>query len=286
MLRDLVDDAHGDWQAMLRQVGRRVPPDEEAMLTGYGRQTGQARQFCADRELVTLAPDETCSVGPSPAFTRPLLAVASYVAPPPLSSSRTGHFFVPFAPDNASPQQRSERLAGNSYDLMPVITAHETYPGHHHHLSRFAAARPTAVRAIFASTFFTEGWGLYCEKLMADQGFYQNPFQVLRQVESRAFRAARVVVDISLHLGEMTVPEAVDFLQANTLMGPETAKAEVLRYCAWPTQAASYLTGALEIEQLRSDWTRAGHGSLRQFHDTLTDSGRLPLSLVRRHLGL
>jgi len=63
-------------------------------------------------------------------------------------------------------------------------------------------------------------------------------------------------------------------------LSPGTAKSEVDRYCAWPTQAPSYLTGCLEIEQLRAQWT----GGLQDFHDTLAGSGCLPLGLAKRAL--
>ena len=67
-------------------------------------------------------------------------------------------------------------------------------------------------------------------------------------------------------------------------LSPETAAAEVLRYCAWPTQAASYLTGALEIARLEREWAAAGRGDLRAFHDTVAGTGRLPIRLVERCL--
>lgn len=63
-------------------------------------------------------------------------------------------------------------------------------------------------------------------------------------------------------------------------LSPGTAKAEADRYCAWPAQAPSYLTGCLEIEHIRAEWT----GNLRGFHDTLAGSGYLPLGLARRAL--
>jgi uncharacterized protein (DUF885 family) len=100
----------------------------------------------------------------------------------------------------------------------------------------------------------------------------------------RLFRAARIVVDTSLHLGDMTVEEAVEFMSTKASLSVETARAEVLRYCAWPTQASSYLTGALEIARLRERWESEGKGSLREFHDAAAGSGRLPINLVERAL--
>jgi uncharacterized protein (DUF885 family) len=119
---------------------------------------------------------------------------------------------------------------------------------------------------------------------MREQGFFRTPEQELCQRDMRLFRAARIVVDTSLHLGEMTVEEAVEHMSTKASLSPETARAEVLRYCAWPTQAASYLTGALEIARMRDRWLTEGRGGLRDFHDAAAGSGRLPVSLVERTL--
>ena len=80
---------------------------------------------------------------------------------------------------------------------------------------------------------------------------------MLGQLEARLFRAARIVVDTSLHTGEMSVDEAVVFMHEKALVPMPTARSEVARYCAWPTQASAYLTGAMAIERARDDV--AGH---------------------------
>ena len=103
------------------------------------------------------------------------------------------------------------------------------------------------VRRIFTSDYFAEGWALYVEGMMRDAGFF-TPEQELGQLEARLFRAARIVVDTSLHTGEMSVDEAVAFMHEKALLPLPTARSEVARYCAWPTQASAYLTGAMAIE--------------------------------------
>jgi uncharacterized protein (DUF885 family) len=97
-------------------------------------------------------------------------------------------------------------------------------------------------------------------------------------LDCRIFRAARIVVDTALHCGDMTIEEAETFMATKASLSPGTAAGEVSRYCAWPTQAPSYLTGALEIERIRSDF----NGDLRTFHDSIAGSGGLPLGLARK----
>ncbi|MGN6244492.1 MAG: DUF885 domain-containing protein [Motilibacteraceae bacterium] len=290
--RSLRGSDGSDWRRLLEELNADRPGTPEEMLTLYRRATAAARQFCVDRALVTMPPGEQCAVVPSAPFTRPMIAVAHYQAPPPFGSSDVGHFFVPYPPEGASPEEVAQRLATNNRHGLWSITTHEAYPGHHWHLAHVAsgagtpAARPGAriLRTLFTSTYFTEGWGLYSEDLMREQGFFATPEQELCQRDYRLFRAARIVVDTSLHLGEMSVEQAVDHLTTHTSLTPATARAEVLRYCAWPTQASSYLTGALEIARLRDRWLAEGHGSLRAFHDAAAGSGRLPVSLVERSL--
>jgi uncharacterized protein (DUF885 family) len=102
----------------------------------------------------------------------------------------------------------------------------------------------------------------------------------------RLFRAGRIVVDTSLHLGEMTIAEATAFMAERCGFPVPTARREVLRYCSYPTQASAYLTGALEIERMARQWTESEMGTLAAFHDALTRSGKLPLGVAARAIGL
>jgi uncharacterized protein (DUF885 family) len=84
-----------------------------------------------------------------------------------------------------------------------------------------------------------------------------------------------------LHIGDMSFDEAVDFMRTRANLPEPTARAEVARYCAWPTQASAYLTGCLEILRIRERVfaQRVGLG-LRAFHDNLARSGALPIALA------
>lgn len=282
-----------DFLGVLRSLNDDHPTTPEEMLALYTEATAAARAFCVEHDLVTMPAGERCVVAPSAPFTRSMLAVAHYMQPPPFAPApsgggRPGHFFVPYPPDGATAEQVTARLATNNRHGAWSIAVHEAYPGHHWHFAWLAAnavsggARP--LRFVFGSTYFVEGWGLYTEDLLREQGFFRTAEQELAQRDYRLFRAARIVVDTSLHLGEMTVEEAVDHVATRTSLSRETAQAEVLRYCAWPTQASSYLTGALEIDRMRDRWLSEGRGSLRDFHDRAAGSGRLPIGLVERAL--
>jgi uncharacterized protein (DUF885 family) len=282
-LRTCARDVDGtdDWPRVLHQLNQNHPTTPEAMRLAYADWTERARQFLHDNALVSFPPGEECVVEPSPLYQRPVLAVASYNSPPPFSPAMRGHFFVPFPPDGASEEEIQQRLENNSYASIPTTAVHEAYPGHHWHLVT-AKSNPSPIRRSFRTPYFTEGWGLYAEQLMREQGFFTDPRQEMCHVEATLFRAARIVVDTSLHIGDMSYDEAVDFMRTRANLPEPTARAEVARYCAWPTQASAYLTGCLEILRIRQRFLSHQRGSLRDFHDRLASSGSLPIALAEQ----
>jgi len=293
-MRELAGQVGGtdDWRPVLEEANLDHAATEEGMRQAYEAWTERARRFLTETGIVTLPEGERCLVDPSPVFQRPLLGVASYNAPPAFSDSVTGHFFVPFAPDGTPPAEIEQRLRANSNGGIPTTAVHEAYPGHHWHLV-MRRVHATRLRRVYATPYFVEGWALYAERVMRERGFFTEPLQELYHLEATIFRAARIIVDTSLHLGEMTFDEAVDFMMRNANLPQATARAEVGRYCWWPTQASAYLTGCLEILRIRDRWLGArGLGGvaksdldaavLREFHDALASSGALPLGLAER----
>jgi uncharacterized protein (DUF885 family) len=270
-----------DWRATMERLCEDIPPTEEAMLAEYTAETERARQFAKDHDLVSFASGERCLVQPGPEFVRAVLSVASYNRPPALTPSRVGVFNVPYTPTGSSPETVLGRLKTNARVSMPTIAVHEAYPGHHWHLS-WVAEQGRPVRSTFTTPYFVEGWALYIETAMREQGYFADPRHELGHLDARIFRAARIVVDTALHTGEMSIEEAEAFMASKASLTPETAKGEVNRYCAWPTQAPSYLTGCLEIEAIRAEYLARGKGTLKEFHDTIAGSGGLPLGLARR----
>jgi uncharacterized protein (DUF885 family) len=273
-----------DWRAVVRGLRDAHPASMEDMLGCYREEAARARDFVRAEGLMTVPDGEECAVEPAPLFIRAQAPVASYFPPAAFGPPSKGTFNVPFTPEGASPEEQEARLRSNSFFEIPGVTVHEAYPGHHLH---FVAAQGTEpLRHVLTSTYMVEGWGLYVENMMGEQGFYPTPEARLGQLSMRLFRAGRIVVDTSLHLGEMSMGEAITFLSERCGFPEPTARGEVLRYCAHPTQASAYLTGALEIERMAWAWTSAGRGTLAEFHDALASSGKLPLGVAAQAIGL
>lgn len=273
-----------EWKPLLASLQTQHAADMPALLQEYRDATARARQFIADRGLMTMPLGEHCAVEPAPAFLRAAIAVASYFPAAPFIPGTRGTFNVPFTRDHATRREIEDRLESNAHHQIPSVTAHEAYPGHHAHFVRITNATP--LRQFLQSDCLVEGWGLYVEKLMGEQGFYRNDQELLGQLAGRILRAGRVVVDTSLHMGEMSIDQAADFMRERVGLPADVARSEAERYAAWPGQASSYMIGAIAIEGLRDRWLSEGHGSLCEFHDAITSSGALPLGLAARAIGL
>ncbi len=133
---------------------------------------------------------------------------------------------------------------------------------------------------------YTEGWGLYAERLGKDVGFYQDPYSDYGRLEGDIWRAVRLVVDTGVHSQHWTRQQMVDYFHEHSAVGETDVQAEVDRYIAWPAQALGYKVGQLRLLALRAKAQQAlgDRFDLRAFHDQVLDSGALPLDLLEQRI--
>lgn len=171
---------------------------------------------------------------------------------------------------------------------MEVIAYHEGVPGHHMQISiaQELDGVPT-FRTQFGYSAYSEGWGLYAEKLAKEMpNTYLDPYFEFGRLTSEIWRAIRLVVDTGLHAKGWTEEQAIAFFQANSPEPMEAIRSEVRRYIVWPGQATSYKIGMIKIEELRTDAERelGDKFDIRGFHDAVLGGGALPLSLLERRV--
>jgi uncharacterized protein (DUF885 family) len=195
--------------------------------------------------------------------------------------------------DNGTPDgSRPGRVYVNTYNfadrsLTPVeaVAYHEGLPGHHLQIS--IAQELTGLpefRKYQDYTAFTEGWGLYSERLGKDVGFYKDPYSDYGRLENDMWRAIRLVVDTGVHSQHWTRQQMVDYFHEHSAIDDTNIQAEVDRYIAWPAQALGYKMGQLKILELR-DRAKAALGpkfDIEAFHDEVLDSGALPLDVLEQ----
>jgi uncharacterized protein (DUF885 family) len=168
---------------------------------------------------------------------------------------------------------------------VEALVLHETVPGHHLQvgLARELEGVPQFQRA-FSASAFSEGWGLYAERLGTTLGVvYRDPPTRFGRLASERFRAARLVVDTGLHAMGWSRDRAREYFAAHV---PSQSLAEVDRYIALPAQALGYKLGELKIVELR-DRAQKALGSrfdLRAFHDVVLRNGTIPLDLLEEQV--
>jgi uncharacterized protein (DUF885 family) len=280
-----VEDARQiDSSASEREVVDRVksnhPADFEAALAAYKDAMMRARAHIVDRDLASIPADETISVIPTPEYLRTVIPFAAYFEPAKFDVKPLGIYIV-----TPSVRDDPNAMREHNYASISNTSVHEAYPGHHLQLS-VAMRHPSLVRLLTDAPEFVEGWGMYSEQMMREQGFDAGPEFLLAMHTDAIWRACRIVLDIRMHRGELTVDEATDFLVEHTAFERANAQAEVFRYTYTPTYQLSYLLGKVLLLQLRADeQQRLGDGfSLKGFHDALLDNGSLPISFQRRLL--
>jgi uncharacterized protein (DUF885 family) len=173
----------------------------------------------------------------------------------------------------------------HNYSSISNTSIHEAYPGHHLQLS-VANRHPSLTRILADAPEFVEGWGMYSELMMREQGFDDAPNFRLAMATDAIWRACRIILDVRMHRGELSVEEATDFLVGHTSFERANAQAEVNRYTYTPTYQLSYLLGRVLLLQLRADEQRrlGERFDLRAFHDSLLANGSVPISFHRRVL--
>jgi hypothetical protein len=272
-----------DWPAVIEGIKSDHPAPEE--LTDYYRdEVDKTRSFVLEKDLVSIPEGEVLEITETPPFARSILPYAAYLMPAPFESNQKGFFWVTPIDVSAPIEKQKEQLLGHSRPAIAVRTLHEGYPGHHLQLCH-ANRIQSRMRRIFRTSVFAEGWALYCEELMKEQGYYQDKRAELIQLKDQLWRACRVVIDVRLHSGRFGFDEAVTMLVEKARLEKYNAETEVKRYTQTPTQPMSYLIGKIEIERLLKDYIKMFPDlKLKNIHDRLLSFGTIPVALIRRSL--
>jgi uncharacterized protein (DUF885 family) len=218
-----------------------------------------------------ILPKSDVEVQPFPTFLERGAPPGQYQAAPE-DGSRPGVYRV-----NAfEPEHRSR---GDLED----VTFHEAIPGHH--LQIAIAHERTGVHPAtryLGNSGFSEGWGLYSERLADEMGLYSSDLGRMGMYSGEAFRAARLVVDAGIHALGWTRQQAIDYMVHNTTASQEQIASEVDRYIATPGQATAYMLGMLEIRRLRTkaEKTLGNRFDIREFHDRVLEDGSVTLPML------
>jgi uncharacterized protein (DUF885 family) len=227
-------------------------------------------------EAFNLMPKAPMVVKAVEPFREASAGLAFYQRPSP-DGSRPGVYYINTSNVKAIPTYQ-----------MAALAYHEGIPGHHMQIA--IAQELTGIpkfRKFGGFTAYSEGWGLYTERLAKDMGFYTDPYSDFGRLTLELRRAIRLVVDTGLHHKRWTRRQAIDYILANQPGDEASARRDIDRYIVMPGQATAYLIGQIEILRLReAAKQRLGAGfTLAKFHDVVLGNGSVPLDVLGELVG-
>jgi len=231
------------WQQVADDMAQPLLPPGGAI----GMYKGAIRDLathCSEKGFFRPNLEQICpvTVEPIPAYMRPVRSNAAYSMPPG-HPPRGGTFYI----------LEKEGQASVSADYR-LLTAHETYPGHHLlDTCRWAHERP--IRRHVEFPIFYEGWASFAEELMFDTGFFSTSADRILMAKRRFWRAMRGKVDFDIHTRRCTIEQATSRLVSEG-MTPKRARAMILRYCLKPGYQLAYTMGRRRFRQLYDAFRR------------------------------
>ena len=283
--KQTLDDKKKVTTAVLDKLAGKHPDD--TTIVGYAQKVvREATDFVKSHRFLTV-PDTPLDVIVMPEFKRGT-GIAYCDSPGPLEKNGKTFFAVEPTPKEWSKERKDSFFREYNNYMVRDLTVHEAMPGHYlqlAHANEFKA--PTMVRAIFRSGTFIEGWAVYCEQVMAEQG-YGGPEVKMQQLKMRLRVICNAILDQSIHAGKMSEQEAMDLMMKEGYQQEGEAVAKWKRARLTSAQLSTYFVGVSEMLEMRALAMQNSQENfdLKTYHDKILSFGSPPVKYVREMMGL
>jgi uncharacterized protein (DUF885 family) len=243
----------------------------------------EATSYVREKHLVTLPQTANLQVIPTPEFMRGIYSVAGFNAAPALEPQLGAFYWVtPIPPDWPKARVESKLREYNRYGMME-ITIHEAMPGHYVQFQFANAVEPKTrrvLRSIYGNGPYVEGWALYTQQMMSDEGFLNNSPELRLTMMKQLLRSiANAILDIRLQTMGMTEQQALDLMMNDTFQEKEEATGKFQRAQLSSCQLPMYFLGWRGWLDTREDYKKRKGSAfqLQQFHDAALKESSVPL---------
>jgi hypothetical protein len=256
-------------------------PRRDAVLDVARDALTRTTRFVRERNLVTVY-DDPLEIIEMPEFQRGV-ALAYCDAPGPLETGQKTFYAVSPIPADWSREQVNSFLREYNTRSIHNLTVHEAMPGHHlqlMHANRYGST----LRAVLGSSTFIEGWAVYAERLMVEQGYYDgDPLMRLIQLKWYLRTIGNAIIDQAVHVDGIDRAVALRLLTRDTFQQEREAAGKWVRAQLTSAQLPTYFVGAQEHFALREEARqRAGAAfDLKRHHDAVLAHGSPPVRYVR-----
>ena len=261
----------------------------EELTREMKQRVAQLKKFIAANDILRLPEPDHCQVVEMPEFKRGN-STAYMEAPPPLDPNATGQLAVSPPPRDWDAQRVNSYLEEYNNHMLDILTIHEGYPGHSVQLE-YMNRNPSLIRRVLQSGVYIEGWAVYTEQMMLDQGYGQGDLALrLSQLKFYLRAVANTILDHKMHCSNLTDDEALEFLMRRCFQSEGEARLKIIRAKQSSCQLSTYFAGRMAHYRLRQQIQRelGEKFELRRFHEAVLAPGAVPvkylLELVRAKL--
>jgi uncharacterized protein (DUF885 family) len=250
----------------------------------------EATAFVKDKHLLTLPTRGNLQVIPTPEFMRGVYAVAGFNAAPALEPQLGAFYWVTPIPSNWPKDRIESKLREYNNFGLQEITIHEAMPGHYVQLEIANNLEPKTrrvLRNIYGNGAYVEGWGLYTQQLMSDEGYLNNSPELRLTMLKQLLRSiANAILDIRLQTLGMTDQQALDLMINDTFQEKEEATAKLQRAQLSSCQLPTYFAGWRGWLDAREDYKKRKGSTfqLPDFHDAALKESAVPMPALSQLL--
>src|SRR5438067_4475228 len=253
-------------------------PARDAVVATAKKMLAQATDFVRRKDLITL-PDAPVDLIIMPKFQQGV-AVAYCDSPGPLEKTLKTFYAVSPIPENWTKAQTDSFLREYNNRGIADITVHEAMPGHYVQLWHSNKC-PSIIRAVLGSGSFVEGWAVYAENVMAEEGFYDaDPLYRLAQLKVYLRAISNAILDQAIHCDGMSREDAMRLMTETAFQEEREAAGKWDRARMSATQLSTYFVGRQEHDGLRARAQKQPGFSLKAYHDRVLSYGSAPARYV------
>jgi len=278
---DDVEGRRATVQRVLRAVGQEHGKPQD--LTRDVRKTvAQIKKFIASHDVLRLPDPDRCEIIEMPEFKRGN-ATAYMNSPPPLDPNASGYFAVSPPPKDWDAERVKSYLEEYNSHMLQILTIHEAYPGHYVQLE-YANRNPSLIRKVLDSGVFVEGWAVYTEQTMLDQGYGGGDLALrLTQLKFYLRAVANAILDHKMHGSSMTDEEAFDFLTKRAFQSEGEVRLKIIRAKQSSCQLSTYFVGRMAHYRLRQQIERelGDKFELGRYHEAVLNNGSVPVKYLQ-----
>ena len=285
------DDEEGRRETILKVTGavsqEHGRPDE--LLRDARATVDHIRKFISEHDILRLPDPDRCQVIEMPEFKRGN-SIAYLENAPPLDPDAPSIYAISPPPADWDEARARSFLEEYNEHMLQILTIHEGYPGHYVQLE-YANRNPSLIRRVLSSGVYVEGWAVYTEQTLLDQGYGERDLRLrLMQLKFYLRAVVNAILDHQMHCAKMTDDEAMKLMVEGAFQSEGEARLKIIRAKQSSTQLSTYFVGRMAHYRLRQRMERelGDQFNLARFHEAVLAEGSIPVKylpeLVRTRL--